>query len=431
MGPPALAAELTDHIIDFLHNDKKALNACALTHPAWLAASRFHLFNTITVDGDGGIKDRVETLGLPSGALWVLSYVRTVKIMSMFSEQRVSRLEDAVSIYQSIQRGLSGSSDGSTPHLPTIYLCVGRYCILGEDGILPALSQVSNKVTHLEFSSPILSNRNDFWPFVSSFPNLRSLEVIDLAFHHHGDDRLPPQPGLESLPLSKIRIDTMSMGFIIDSVLAYANVLTSLEEFGILYEDVRQTALATLAEAIQANVKVLRFSANCHPGTEYERQRRPSAFDIRVSEFVRKFASIDTLVLDDLGLDVDAEHYSEHFSLAWIPGVLRRISSPIRRLVFEVSAKDISQLDAVPWTFIDELVADPLNTRFRSLDQVEILVECKESPEGGSFLKHRDTLYQEFKSRLPEIERMGLLRCSFVSSLRSVRANLDEESFLY
>ena len=279
MGPPGLAAELTDHIIDFLHDDKQALSACALTHPTWLAASRFHLFNTITVDGDGGTTDRIEALGRTSGVRWILSYVRTVKIVSMHSEQRLNRLKDAVSLYRCIQRGLS-ESDGPTPHPPTIHLCVGMYCDLGKDGILPSLSQISDKVTHLEFSSPILSRRDDLWPFVSSFPNLRSLEVIDLAFHHYGSNRLPPQPRLKNIPLSKIRIDTMSMGFIIDSLLAYANGLTSLEEFGILYEDVRQTALATVAEAIQRDVKVLRFSANCHPGTEYERNRRPSAFDI-------------------------------------------------------------------------------------------------------------------------------------------------------
>ena len=135
-----------------------------------------------------------------------------------------------------------------------------------------------------------------------------------------------------------------------------------------------------------------------------------------MSEFVRKFASLDTLVLDNLELDVCTEHYSEDFSLAWIPEVLRRSSSLIRRLVFEVSARDASQLDVVPWAFVDQLVADPQNTQFRSLNRVEVFVELRGPPEGSSFLKHRDTLYQEFKLRLPEIERMGLLRCSFVSS---------------
>jgi hypothetical protein len=123
-------------------------------------------------------------------------------------------------------------------------------------------------------------------------------------------------------------------------------------------------------------------------------------------------------VLDNLKLDVDDKHYSERFSLAWIPGVLKGLSSPIHRLAFEVSAKEISQLDAVPWPSVDELVADLQNTQFRSLGRVEIFVERRGSSNDGSFLKHRDTLYQEFKLRLPEIARMGLLRCSFVSSLR-------------
>ena len=123
-------------------------------------------------------------------------------------------------------------------------------------------------------------------------------------------------------------------------------------------------------------------------------------------------------MLDNLGLDVDADYYSAHFSLAWIPAVLRRLSSPIRRLIFEVSAREIPQLDVVPWAFVDELVTNPQNTQFRFLGRVEILVESKKTTDGGSFLKHRDTLHRVFKSRLPEIERMGLLRCSFVSSVR-------------
>ena len=133
---------------------------------------------------------------------------------------------------------------------------------------------------------------------------------------------------------------------------------------------------------------------------------------------MRKFASLDTLILDNLELDVSVRYYSEQFSLAWIPAVLRRSSSPIRRLAFEVSVGKVSQLNALPWALVDELVTDPQNTQFRSLDRVDILVEPMGPHEGDYFLKNRDTLYQEFKSRLPEIEMMGLLRCSFVGSWR-------------
>jgi hypothetical protein len=288
MGPPALAAELTDRIIDFLHDDKRALDACALTHPTWLTTSRFHLFSTITLDDR--LVDWAATLDLLSGAR-VLSRIRSVRIVSKSYEQRVDRLQGAVLLYQNIQQGLSESKPGSssdvpTPHLPTIHLRLGQGFNPLQDGILPVLSQISDKVTHLELSRSTLSNRDDLWPFVSSFPNLRSLEARHLAFVYPGNAMAPPPPGLRNIPLSRIRIDTKAMGFIVNSLLEYAGVLTSLEEFGILYEDVRQTSLVAMAEAIQGNVKVLRFSAKCHAGTEYERHQRPSAFDIsmRISQ---------------------------------------------------------------------------------------------------------------------------------------------------
>jgi hypothetical protein len=270
MGPPTLAAELTDRIIDFLHDDKQALNACALTHTTWLTASCFHLFNAITLDDDDGIKSRITTLDLLSGAR-ALSHIRTVQIVST-SDERMSRLESAVSLYQRIQRRLS-ESDGPTPHLPTVHLRLGKFCEFGEGGIPSVLSRISDKVTDLQLLNPIIQHYDDFWPFVTSFPNLRSLEVRCLGlrgiwFYDDKKDRPSPQPRLKDIPLSKIRIDTVDVGFIIDSLLMHAGVLTSLEEFAILYEEYAGlTVLVAMAEAIQGTVKVLKLSAKRRAGT--------------------------------------------------------------------------------------------------------------------------------------------------------------------
>ena len=51
MVPPPLPHELSDHIIDFLHDDRQTLSACSLTCRAWLATARFHRFSTTTVRG--------------------------------------------------------------------------------------------------------------------------------------------------------------------------------------------------------------------------------------------------------------------------------------------------------------------------------------------------------------------------------------------
>ncbi|OCH84584.1 hypothetical protein OBBRIDRAFT_741339, partial [Obba rivulosa] len=47
---PTLPPELTDHIIDFLHDDRQALQACALVSRAWLPSAQLHLFYDIQID---------------------------------------------------------------------------------------------------------------------------------------------------------------------------------------------------------------------------------------------------------------------------------------------------------------------------------------------------------------------------------------------
>ncbi|RDX44474.1 hypothetical protein OH76DRAFT_1094686 [Lentinus brumalis] len=44
-----LPGELSDTVVDFLHDDKDSLRQCSLVCKAWLSSSRLHLFNTITV----------------------------------------------------------------------------------------------------------------------------------------------------------------------------------------------------------------------------------------------------------------------------------------------------------------------------------------------------------------------------------------------
>ncbi|OCH87435.1 hypothetical protein OBBRIDRAFT_736158, partial [Obba rivulosa] len=45
-----LPPELTDRVIDFLHDDLNALRSCALVCHAWLSASRYHVFRSLVID---------------------------------------------------------------------------------------------------------------------------------------------------------------------------------------------------------------------------------------------------------------------------------------------------------------------------------------------------------------------------------------------
>ncbi|KZT69423.1 hypothetical protein DAEQUDRAFT_726723 [Daedalea quercina L-15889] len=49
-GPRVMPPELTDRIVDFLHDDQAALKSCGLTCRSWLAAVRYHLYYAINLE---------------------------------------------------------------------------------------------------------------------------------------------------------------------------------------------------------------------------------------------------------------------------------------------------------------------------------------------------------------------------------------------
>ncbi|EMD37467.1 hypothetical protein CERSUDRAFT_114108 [Gelatoporia subvermispora B] len=68
--------ETTDRIIDHLHYDRPTLRHCALVCHAWLPASRFHLFYTVTVSGVRIFASEK----LVESAPWVAYCVRDLKL---------------------------------------------------------------------------------------------------------------------------------------------------------------------------------------------------------------------------------------------------------------------------------------------------------------------------------------------------------------
>jgi len=119
-------------------------------------------------------------------------------------------------------------------------------------------------------------------------------------------------------------------------------------------------------------------------------------------EFVGRFQSLTTFVLDNLRLDYNRLGVS----FEWITGVLQQLSSPVQKLVFEVTVTDCSQLDAMPWSSIDGTV-HPGTPQFRALARVEVLVRRGVPPEPHLI----DMIRSEIALRLPTLNLLGLLWC--------------------
>jgi len=277
MGSPRIPSELTDRIIDFCHNNKRTLSNCALTHSLWLAASRYHLFHTITTTGVHERTRRADQLKpLIRRRSSILPYIRTVKIEAFPSPEEVARLVNATHLPYAI-RQLCDREQLPTPSVhATIRGSPGQ-------GFAPALwsfSLIIDLVTRVKLSNVTFDHPRDIWPFLSSFPRLQYLELEGVGFNNSAGSGSPAEEVFNGIPLSTIRITTASMGFVIDSLVKMAGSLSYLEDFGIAYQDIRQGAIQRLADAIQMRVKCLRFTADCYPGPERGDEWRPFAFDM-------------------------------------------------------------------------------------------------------------------------------------------------------
>ncbi|RDX46357.1 hypothetical protein OH76DRAFT_1356237, partial [Lentinus brumalis] len=76
-----LPAEVTDNILDYLHDDRPALRTCCLVSRSWLPSCRYHLFSEVVVrsaDHPLSLSNFLEFLPTCPD---VTSYIRTLKVV--------------------------------------------------------------------------------------------------------------------------------------------------------------------------------------------------------------------------------------------------------------------------------------------------------------------------------------------------------------
>ena len=76
--PLELPTELTDAIIDHLHDDKKSLFSCSLVSSRWLESSRIHLFHSVIVRGEKPDRGFASFIAFLEESPTVCAYIRTL-----------------------------------------------------------------------------------------------------------------------------------------------------------------------------------------------------------------------------------------------------------------------------------------------------------------------------------------------------------------
>ncbi|TBU31554.1 hypothetical protein BD309DRAFT_952205 [Dichomitus squalens] len=175
-------AEILDHILDHLHDDYKALGACALAGRALLPTSRYHRFNGLYVDRyHAGI---LQAFLVEAPDLAMSMSALTYQPFSMF---RMGYHEDAADVTEDLLRLLPNLTDIRIP-APA----------------LPYLAQFRSQLTHLRLFEVWVSTRRELLAGLSLFTELQELELCDPAPWIRSDEDIedaldPPAPHVRTV----------------------------------------------------------------------------------------------------------------------------------------------------------------------------------------------------------------------------------------
>ena len=212
---------------------------------------------------------------LPYRESSIIPYIKTVKIESLAGPDQAARLKNAAHLADAIRQ----LYDHERLPAPDVHTTLGQPLSQSYAPYLRTLSVVRDIVTHVKLLNLTFGHPSDIWPFLSSLRRLQHLELESVKFDKPPGPNFPAEGTFNGAPLSTMRITTAFMGIVIGSLVRMAGALSHLEDFGIVYQDIRQEALPQLADAIQRRVKCLRFTADCYPGHERDDEWRPSAFE--------------------------------------------------------------------------------------------------------------------------------------------------------
>ncbi|KAH9944038.1 uncharacterized protein BXZ73DRAFT_40017 [Epithele typhae] len=187
--------ELSDYIIDFLHDNPKALGACALTSPSWLFASRFHLFRALSLDGRARVRSLQRLLhAAPDLGL----YVRDLAVSKLSTDSLRKHL---VPVPSAIDHNVETTFPrvlALLPALRTLTISHTDMNCLGALDSLPLSSVASLSLSFCQFS-----DFADVVDFVGRLPTLSALSLSGLTWK---DERRAPH----AIPLPALR--TLALG---------------------------------------------------------------------------------------------------------------------------------------------------------------------------------------------------------------------------
>jgi len=243
--------ELSDRVIDFLHDERDALKACSLTCKAWLPASRFQLWNRVVLRYSGDGTDYAEFLkGSPA---------ITSCIVDLTVEFPTDRNHDNSKAAEAKWMTETLIPIFSTLRILQQLTFVGA--VFGADGFLASIYPNLSTAKVVQLSMCHFSNFSPFVELVWSCPLLENLRIDTITFDQV--DAYTPRPPSVPRPELKFLViiyySSVHMPVVIDWLVS-EGFCTHVGFLVVFQQHIECPAITRLLPAVGSNLRHLSVS---------------------------------------------------------------------------------------------------------------------------------------------------------------------------
>jgi len=334
---PTVPPELSDYIVDYLHDDPRSLAACCLTCRDWLPSARYHLFSSIVLHSAQSCEAFARLLE-PSPHLGF--YVRELNLTKLGAKTQVG-------------------SPKAEKHLPSIMTRLQLVQTLGVSlldmgNFVDSSVEFCTSVTELQIQYCAFASFEDFLQTFSSLPRLENLTLRGVSWtSRHLEPRPRPAtiPKLRTLVLGR----DLDLSTLVEFILlgSHHNDITNLSACCTSDEDA--SSIGALLEVQGAFLKHLDIEWNpCRTGVN-------AVFLPNILP-VQQCTNLETLSLRCA--------ISDDISIPWVTSLLSDIqSNHITNIAIEIRL--LGSLDALDWTSMVQILCE---SKYRHLQSINFKV---------------------------------------------------------
>ncbi|KAH8077030.1 hypothetical protein BXZ70DRAFT_709032 [Cristinia sonorae] len=363
-----LPLELTDKVIDCLHDNPSALRTCSLISRAFLRRSRFHRFRSVMLNARAS--EKFEKLLNESPG--VGPYVRELHV--------------SVSTFERTPTWV----DSRLPHIASKLPNVTTLHMRGNGEYRAAAVADLTSVRELYLTHCEMYSMNEFVSIVGSFPHLQSVCLRDVLVGR-SQALTPLAPKLKKSPkvleFSSSRLDGPMF---VDWLLAHD--LWEVES--LIMVPIQRIAIECVGRFLRVASHSVKYMKIAMVALKSD---TTFASEVRSNFGLSALKNLETLEFCSPALYA-TQYGADDIAFHWVIQMLEDVSSPLKHLAFSLWTGDQSAVTGEDWERITDLLKLP---KFSSLRKITFHVWGRPGPT--------TIITETIRSKLAELDEKGIL----------------------